>query len=179
VLGGERYPGGGPAPALFGDQMPPGPPSATPWLAHEEPVLGQRHRSITVPQKNRGWKEHLEGSGQISAPGKAKFRVKHCLWPRAVELSIGQERRSQDPSELSPGAAPRSPWFVFPNAASCLHRLGLPTHAPGLPCKHPKSWLYCGTRQSLWFLPKQEENFRPAHLCPVNPFGTINLPSRG
>ena len=82
-----------------------------------------------ISQKRGGWKGHLEGSGQTSAPGKAKFRVKPgCPWPLAAELSIPQGWRSQDLSELCPGAAPCSSWFVFPNVVSHLHHLGLPMH---------------------------------------------------
>lgn len=80
-----------------------------------------------ISQKQRGWKEHLEGSGQSLDQGKAKFSIEpSCSWLCAEDLSIPQGWESQDLSELCPSAALPSSWFVFPNVVSLLHHLGLP-----------------------------------------------------
>lgn len=136
-------------------------------------------------QKQGGWKECLEGSGQGSAPGKAKLRGKPGgPWPHAAKVTItkdGGPRTSLSSVPMSHHAHPgllskmlraaRTTW-VYPctpwSALGCL-----------VPCKHPRSLLYHGAWQSLWFLLEKEEELRPAYPGPVNPLGTINLPNRG
>lgn len=125
MLGGESCPGG--SSALFRDQTPLGatcicgdPRGACAgtkvWEYHDIP------ETWWVEGASGGfWSNLWSRQGQVQMnPG--------CPRPPAAELSIPQGCRSQDLSELYPGAASCSSWFVFPNVVSCLHHLGLPMH---------------------------------------------------